>query len=262
LTDARAKQLLIDHRDDVAVDNYDLPSSDMRDLDKIPSSVVTCPVCDGDCDDHIAHNLSSCRVCRHVFQTDLHVTVSYDASYAHQYDLRPVREMSELRWDFIQEMLCLPTGSRVLDVGYGNGAFLKRARSAEMSIFGIDLHTEDFGIPVVDFDTPQDYDLTCFFDSLEHFPSFAPIFRLNTRNVVVSVPNTPDMILTRPAHWRHFKPGEHLHYFSPTSLDRLMRHWGFCKRLAAGFPEDGLRGKLAIDGKTYDNIYTAIYTVA
>ena len=170
--------------------------------------------------------------------------------------------MSDLRWRFIQSQLGLSAGSRILDVGYGNGAFLKRARAADMEIFGVDLHTEDFGIPVVDFDTPQDYDLVCFFDSLEHFPDFAPILRLNTRNVIVSIPYTPDFILTAPTKWRHFKPGEHLHYFSRTSLDAFMRNWGFPKRLREGYPEDDLRGKLTIDGKSHDNIYTAIYAHA
>jgi SAM-dependent methyltransferase len=206
--------------------------------------------------------VSSCLRCQHIFQTDLAVTVSYDANYARQYDLRPVREMSDLRWDFIQSRLHLPARSRVLDVGYGNGAFLKRARAAGMTIFGIDLHTEDFGIPVVEFDAPQDYDLVCFFDSLEHFPDFAPILRLNTRFAIVSIPQTPDFMLAAPRKWRHFKPGEHLHYFSTNSLDTFMRSWGFTGRLAEGNPEDNLRGKLAIDGKSYDNIYTAIYVRA
>ena len=221
-----------------------------------------CPVCQGPCEHHRAHGVSCCHFCGHTFQTDLAVTMCYDAQYAHQYDFRPVREMSELRWDFLQSRLRLAAGSRILDVGYGNGAFLKRARAAGMSIFGIDLHNEDFGIPVVGFDTPQDYDLVCFFDSLEHFPDFAPILRLRTRHVIVSIPNTPGFILTAPRKWRHFKPGEHLHYFSRASLDGLMRGWGFPRRLAEGYPEDRLRGKLAIDGESYDNIYTAIYTRA
>jgi SAM-dependent methyltransferase len=223
---------------------------------------VACPVCQGACEDVQVHGLSWCYFCHHSFQTDLKVAVSYDATYAHQYDHRPVREMSDLRWDFIQSVLALPAASRILDVGYGNGAFLKRAKAADMAIFGVDLHTEDFGIPVVTFDTPQTYDLVCFFDSLEHFPDFAPILRLRTRNVIVSIPNTPDLLRTAPAKWRHFKPGEHLHYFSGSSLDTLMRNWGFPTRLAEGYPEDNLRGKLTIDGKAYDNIYTAIYTQA
>jgi hypothetical protein len=234
--------------------------STIKDAAQGRSRSVVCPVCGGACEAYTAHGLSSCCFCNHTFQTDLAVTISYDASYAHQYDHRPVREMSNLRWDFIQSELALPAGSRVLDVGYGNGAFLKRAREAEMSIFGIDLHTEDFDVPVVNFDTRQEYDLACFFDSLEHFPDFAPILRLNTRHVVVSIPDTPDFILTTPTKWRHYKPGEHLHYFSRSSLATFMRNWGFPRRLAEGYPEDRLRGKLAVDGVSYDNIYTAIYT--
>jgi SAM-dependent methyltransferase len=222
-------------------------------------NVVVCPICWDSCDHYPAHGVSRCNFCQHTFQTDLAVAVSYDAAYAHQYDLRPVRQLSDLRWEFIQSRLRLPVASRVLDVGYGNGAFLKRARAADMAIFGIDLHSEDFGIPVVGFETRQDYDLVCFFDSLEHFPDFAPILHLSTRFVVVSIPNTPDFILTTPRKWRHFKPGEHLHYFSRASLDALMLSWGFRERLADGFPEDDIRGKLAIDGKRFDNIYTAIY---
>ncbi len=39
-----------------------------------------------------------------------------------------------------------------------------------------------------------------------------------------------------------------------------MRRWGFTYKLTEGFPEDQLRGKLVIDQKPADNIYTAIYT--
>jgi SAM-dependent methyltransferase len=228
--------------------------------DDCGAMAVLCPVCGSPCHDHTTENLTSCETCRHVFQTDLTVTMCYDAGYAHQYDHRPVKEMSRLRWDFIQSYLGLSHGSRILDVGYGNGAFLKHARAAGMAIHGIDLHAEDFDVPVVDFATPLEFDLICFFDSLEHFPSFEPVLGLKARNVVVSVPNPPGCLLTAPRSWRHFKPGEHLHYFSRNSLDALMRNWGFATRFADGYPEDDLRGKLVIDGQTCDNIYTAIYT--
>ncbi len=222
-------------------------------------SSIACPICAATVTHHTDANLSHCVRCDHIFQTDLTVTMAYDAKYAHQYDLRPVREMSLLRWNFIQAHLALPAGSQVLDVGYGNGAFLKCAREAGMKIYGIDLHTEDFGIPVVDFDTDIEYDLICFFDSLEHFPDFSDVFKLRAKAVIVSIPNTPPSLLRAPHAWRHYKPGEHLHYFSRDSLDRIMRGWGFTRKHAEGFPEDDLRGKLQLDNKTADNIYTAIY---
>jgi SAM-dependent methyltransferase len=226
------------------------------------SQATLCPVCQASCFGLTPHNLTRCLVCHHIFQTDLAVTVSYDANYAHQYDRLPVKEMSDLRWNFIQSCLNLTRGSRVLDVGYGNGAFLKRACGAGMSIFGADVHTEDFGIPVVDLETKISFDLISFFDSLEHFPSFAPLLRLRSKNVIVSIPQTPDFILDAPRRWRHYKPGEHLHYFSHRSLDTFMAQWGFQRKLAQGYPEDSIRGKLSIDGEIYDNIYTAIYTSA
>lgn len=220
---------------------------------------VPCPVCDAACAPAEAPNLSLCRRCRHVFQSDLRVSVEYDSQYVHRYDALPCEPMSALRWHFIQQALDLRAGSRILDIGYGNGAFLMHARQHGMAVFGLDVHGEDLGIPTVDYATDRQFDLICFFDSLEHLPSFECLFRLRTRHVVVSLPNPPECLLRSPGNWRHYKPGEHLHYFSPRSLNTLMHRWGFPVRLAAGFPEDAVRGKLRIDGRLHDNIYTAIY---
>jgi SAM-dependent methyltransferase len=223
------------------------------------SSQTRCPVCEAW--DVVRHqnNLSQCGNCQHIFQTDLKVAAVYDADYAHQYDHRPHREMSILRWNFIQRWLRLPAGSCVLDIGYGNGALLKHARARGMEVFGIDVHGENFGIPTVDYDTDRHFDLICFFDSLEHLPSFDCLFRLRAAHVVVSLPAVPDYLLQAPHRWRHYKPGEHLHYFSAHSLSVLMSTWGLRRRIADGSPEDALRGKLQIDGRDYDNIYTAVY---
>lgn len=220
--------------------------------------VRDCPVCLGRQLRIRGHNLTQCPRCSHVFQSDLAVTAVYDSVYAHQYDNRPHLEMSRLRWEFIQQALQLPADSRVLDVGYGNGSFLKHVQSDGMRIFGIDLHGEDFGVPEVDYGTEQEFDLICFFDSLEHFGTFERPLSLRTRYAVVSIPNAPDFLLTGPQAWRHYKPGEHLHYFAPASLDRLMARWGM-RRLASGHPEDAIRGKLTVGDRTLDNIYTAIY---
>lgn len=219
-----------------------------------------CPVCGQSGGHQTCDNLTVCAACQHIFQTDLTVTVSYDAKYAHQYDHRPGEEMSRLRWDFIQAHLNLPVGCRILDVGYGNGAFLKYVRAAGMQIYGIDVHNENFGVPVVGLDTKLHFDLICFFDSLEHFPNVNVLHKLRSENTIVSIPNTPDWLLAAPRAWRHYKPGEHLHYFSERSLDIFMRNWGFARRLAQGYPEDSLRGKLIQGPKMISNIYTALYS--
>lgn len=166
--------------------------------------------------------------------------------------------MSELRWNFIQRWLRLADGSRILDIGYGNGAFLKFARQHGMEVFGFDVHDEDFGIPALDHGVAG-FDLICFFDSLEHLPAFEHLFVLHPSAVIVSIPDAPDFLLETPREWRHFKPGEHLHYFSRHSLDLLMCEWGLTTKLVEGFPEDDLRGKLRIGSRVHDNIRTAIY---
>jgi hypothetical protein len=247
------------HSSDAIAANHDV-AGPVQHADLAPGTALdTCPVCDGNGTSRADHNITLCKGCGHVFQSDLQISMVYDAEYAHQYDHRPHEEMSRLRWEFIQQHLSLPPGSKILDVGYGNGAFLKFAGRAGMKTFGIDLHGEDFGIHEVTYSSPIEFDLACFFDSIEHFPDFAEIFQLRTRYAVVSIPETPDFLLSQPHRWRHFKPGEHLHYFSRASLDLLFRQWGLTTKLASGHPEDALRGKLSIDGRMYDNIYTSIY---
>jgi hypothetical protein len=223
--------------------------------------ITACPVCRGGALQNHTNNLSFCGDCDHTFQSDLKVSAVYNSDYAHQYDNRPHQEMSRIRWDFIQKNLNLAPGSKVLDVGYGNGSFLKYAQAhGGADIYGIDLHGEDFGVPEVQFGTAIEFDLVCFFDSLEHFDNFDLPHSLQTKNVIVSIPNAPDFLLKAPQDWRHYKPGEHLHYFSHESLDLCLFHAGLKHKIVEGYPEDALRGKLNIHGQSYDNIYTAIYS--
>lgn len=221
---------------------------------------ISCPACDEAQALDLKGNLSLCIVCGHLWQSDRQITTVYDGHYAHQYDTKPVRRMSDIRWNFIQSNLSLPLQSKVLDIGYGNGAFLKCAQAAGMTIYGIDVHQENFGIPTIDFDTDIKFDLICFFDSIEHFVDFDKILDLDAKFVIVSLPYRPRNLLQSPSAWRHFKPGEHLHYFSEDSLKRLMDRWGFPNRVCCGFPEDFLRGKILLKGRWLGNIYTSIFS--
>jgi SAM-dependent methyltransferase len=243
----------------VSVASRDIPRAFGEPCEGIFAPDATCPVCEAGAISTHRNNLSRCQRCRHIFQTDLRVSTVYDATYAHRYDARPHREMSALRWDFVRRWVPLRPGGRILDIGYGNGSFLKHARRHGMEVYGLDVHGEDFGVPTVAYDTPLAFDLVCFFDSLEHLPRFASLFALRAAHVIVSLPAVPAFLLETPLRWRHYKPGEHLHYFSCESLDMLMRRWRLPVKLAAGVPEDAMRGKLTIGGRVYDNIHTAIY---
>lgn len=231
------------------------------DIDK---TNVKCPICNSFDTLECSHKLSFCCNCNHTFQTDLKVTKVYDDAYIRPYNALHTEEMSKVRWDFIDEILELDPGSKILDIGYGNGAFLKYVQKLGMDVYGIDVHGQDYGIKEVTYDVDIEYDLVCFFDSLEHLPSFSPLFQLNMKNMVVSIPFVPPFFLGSPLSWKHYKPGEHLHYFSPNSLSYLVSLLGgkySLELMEDGFPEDDLRGKFyTFGGNVYDNIYTTVFS--
>ena len=218
-----------------------------------------CPVC-GYNGIKIDAILSGCSRCLHIFQTDLKAGCAYDAGYLQTYlDHSSCDSMSAARVGIVLGTLDLPPGARILDIGYANGAFLKAMERIGYDVYGMDLHGQDMGIREVGYDTPLVYDLVCFFDSLEHFEDIDLPLQLQTRHVVVSLPMRPAFFPEKAKLWKHFKPGEHLHYFCPESLDAYMRRWGLTRLLSHGHPEDVVRGRLNAEGRSFPNIYTAIY---
>ena len=217
--------------------------------------MIPCPVCQSQAVSRINKfsGVAACAECDHMYQFEPIITAVYDARYAHKYDAYPCEAISKIRANFIERSV--PCIKSVLDVGYGNGSFLKEMRSRGCDVWGIDVHGEDFGVPEAAWDDRREYDLVTFFDSLEHFESFERLACLKSNAIAVSIPFRPPWFAKHPSQWRHFRPGEHLHYFSMKSLGHLMSNLGYVDFISSGFPEDAIRGKI---GK-HNNIYTAIY---
>ncbi len=207
------------------------------------------------------NNLTFCKSCSHIFQTDQKVEVSYDAAYAHKYDNYPHQIISEIRLSLVLAT-GLVAGSKVLDVGYGNGSFVKTLERAGFDAYGADVHGEDFGIKEVilsEVDSDQ-FDCITFFDSLEHFDDLKLVSHMRPKFLIVSIPERHDYIMTDPKKWRHYRPGEHLHYFSHHSLSVfLMDKLHGYSLIYGGYDEDEVRGKLEVDGIAHNNIYTGVY---
>jgi hypothetical protein len=218
---------------------------------------VICPVC-GHQSSHATADLFRCGCCDHIFQWPPEVTASYNYDYVHsrydQYETAGV--MSHLRLGLVA---MLAKGPHLLDVGYGNGDFIKLAEKVGFKAWGNDVHGQ--GARYLVKETKLDampyrvrkWDVVTFFDSLEHFPYLAPIKELNNRctSVVVSVPARP---LTFPddLNWKHYRPGEHLHYFTIDSLNRLFYPK---KVIHVSSIEDVVRG----DDKK-PNIWTVVFS--
>jgi len=135
----------------------------------------------------------------------------------------------------------------VLDIGSATGHFLSefkksgwRTTGVELSysaskfareILGLEIINEDFFITDLD---PQSYDLITMYHIIEHF--LDPRAMLTKCHNLLSEDGalfieTPNWVgigaLIRGENWSHIIPPEHLNYFSPQSLELLVKSSGF-----------------------------------
>lgn len=194
-----------------------------------------------------------CHCCRLTSVANPVTTVSYDAEYvAQRYDRYPSTErMSELRADFVRGVIglydVLPRGetnpflrgNTALDVGYGNGSFIRRLTYYGWNVFGCDVNPQPYaGVRQRTLPDPLSttyrYRCITFFDALEHFEQLHQVRRVSacTDWIVVTAP-LPPIGWPREAYpgrkgercdiagWKHWRPGEHHHYPHPETLERL-----------------------------------------
>lgn len=146
----------------------------------------------------------------------------------------------------------------VLDVGFGNGAFLKAAETMPVKAGGYDVFNNtclpEKCVRVSDI-TSDPWDVITFFDSLEHFETLDFIKELKCNYIVISVPwcHFPEDDIWF-LNWKHRKPNEHLHHFNDISLENMMNHYGYTKVCSSNI-EDSIR----VSNTDMPNILTAIF---
>lgn len=207
---------------------------------------LICPVCSSEVPSVFWNGIDvvRCDVCTHMFQADLKISVSYDGNYILDYfEHNSLRQMSLLRAGFVLGSTSkTKVKPSILDVGFGSGDFLRVMRKENWDIWGADLHTVDLGIPRITIEeaTKKKWDVVTFFDSLEHFSDFSFLSTLNSDCIIVSIPHSP---ICPNGDWKHYKPGEHLHYFTSRSICELFRIYGYVYQFDC-YVEDIIRGKL------------------
>ena len=155
--------------------------------------------------------------------------MKYDLEYyenmLRQYS-KTAEEISEIRWNWISDV----DPEVVLDYGSGVGWF-RAWRPRGVKVYSYDIASyPQTGVELLI------YDVVCFWDVLEHtldFAAIAPVLAL-AKYVAVTLPLMP--MQEKLSDWKHFKPGEHLHYFTAESLDALFSRYGFELR-KVGQPE-------------------------
>jgi len=184
---------------------------------------------------------------------------TYDSAYNNIYNtekyLRNSLILSALRVAFIK--ICIEDANEILDVGYGNGDFLRVAMMAFDKAVGYDI--SDYspeGIHRVN-NIYGKHDVVCFWDSLEHMSELSFIKNLNTKYIAVSMPYCHYEIMGEKwlADWKHLKPNEHLHHFTPDSLCKQMNEFGYEPVVINNDIEDVVRKS----EDSLQNIFCAIY---
>jgi hypothetical protein len=170
----------------------------------------------------------------------------------------PFEEMAYLRLGYILSNLrCLPRS--ILDVGYGEGSFLKCASKIISRCYGFDVPPTYplvyNNICLVDDIYQDEYDVVTFFDSLEHFKNIYEIEKLKTTYIVISLPwchyYEDDEGFK---NWKHRKYNEHLWHFNKKSLVNFFNSIGY-DISHIGNVEDAIRKST----NDLPNILTAIF---
>lgn len=173
----------------------------------------------------------------------------YDRNYiAARYETYPKEQMiacAFLRLGLVLNKIALKP-MRLLDYGYGNGAFLRAAvQHPNIAANGLEIN----GWPIPD-DARQvtdpyadEWDTVCFFDVAEHIQELPKVLtNLRTHRVVISLPwchahaNGLDWFKA----WKHRRPGEHLWHFDAESLRDFLWQYEF-NTVYIGNPEDAVR---------------------
>ncbi len=149
------------------------------------------------------------------------------------------------RW--AQEMAHLRPGGRVLEVGAAAGYFLEQARAHGLRPEAIEpskscqrVIRDDLGIPLVAASLedaaiePATYDVIALFQTIEHLDDPRRGLQKMARwlkpggLMVITTPNRagwPARVLGK--RWFEFKPREHLYYFEPRTITRMLEAGGF-----------------------------------
>ncbi|MEO6883678.1 MAG: class I SAM-dependent methyltransferase [Bacteroidia bacterium] len=149
-----------------------------------------------------------------------------------------LRKKNFERWfKDISPFLTVEKGN-VLDIGCASGYFLETLRTKGWDVQGIELDTAMIevlnkkNIPVYTntfntFQTDKKYHLITLFDVLEHLPDTDKTFEklasmLHPEGIIALI--TPDISSLQHSifrkRWFQFKPQEHIHYFSPKTLQK------------------------------------------
>jgi hypothetical protein len=151
--------------------------------------------------------------------------VVYDTKYVQErYDTYGEKnlEISALRLGHLVGSIGYIPGS-ILDVGYGNGAFLKQCKKIIPNCYGSDItgYPLPEGVKFVENWVKQPTHVITFFDVLEHLPDPYILKNVHANYIVISLPWFHNLSDDWFRDWKHRRLNEHLWFFNPASMTRF-----------------------------------------
>lgn len=135
--------------------------------------------------------------------------------------------ISKVRWNFIAGV----GAKTILDYGCGTNIFaLFRPDNVVIDSYDIGTMSDGASYPQTGIRHDK-YDLICLWDVIEHVdweldPDMAMLDAIaRSNNVALAVPVLPEGIELES--WKHYKPGEHLTYFTIPDIEKFFNQLGF-----------------------------------
>lgn len=171
----------------------------------------------------------------------------YLEEYAYEASIPLGRSILKSRWDTVKTFCDSGT---LIDYGCGTGVFVDEAPS-EFVATGWDVN------PFSKYSGMRPtgkFDILTMWDVIEHLPApLSPVTDFNPTFVFISTPNADNVDFNEFSGWKHFKPLEHIHYYSLKTLTMSFASIGY-ELIHSDFKEGWLR-----DPQNERAILTAAY---
>lgn len=219
------------------------------------NSVISCNICSSPDRELYCRkdsiNVFRCCQCGLIYAGEIQSSKNIEKHYSKEYfEIYLKTEPIHLKNRFekrIKEIKKIKFPGMLLDVGCGVGSFLRLARDEGYETSGVELSRyaaehawNNFGLRVFNSElndagfAPKTFDIITLWHVLEHVTDpkkfLIEVNRLLKKNglLVVEVPNIGSIAARISLmNWELMAPKEHLFYFNPHTINRLLKETGF-----------------------------------
>jgi len=194
--------------------------------------------------------IGKCQACQLCQITEFsHISKEFYASDTYMSGSLAERREKHCTWNKnrlskLQKYLGDLSGLKLIDLGCGSGGFIYECGNRFAEIAGFDLNQKvsdihkNSGITCYNSleEIPDNYDVVTLFHVIEHIPEPWNFLRevkdkfSLAKDIVIEVPNTNELlnsVFANPAYQQNHFVAEHLYYFTPKTLHKVVEKAGF-----------------------------------